>query len=287
MDVRNGHQYWTYHASGAIKGGPALVGGVLYFGDYAGRAYAVRARDGHQVWAVGTNGAHFGFGSGQFYSTPAVAFGRVYMGNTDGRVYSFGARNGALAWATGTGAYVYASAAVADLPGPRPDRLRRLLRRQPVRLQRPVGRGPLGAPGRRQDLRLGHRGRQGRLLLRPGLQDHDRARRGHRPHGVLVPRRRLHPGDRRLPARSTSTATAPIYQLLPGRKPRGHASRRHGAAAAQRRRKRPPPRAAAGGPRHAAPAPRRRTGRRTAARTARRRTKHGQSAAKSPHAARN
>jgi hypothetical protein len=39
------------------------------------------------------------------------------MGNTDGRVYSFGARNGALAWATGTGAYVYASPAVAEVPG--------------------------------------------------------------------------------------------------------------------------------------------------------------------------
>jgi outer membrane protein assembly factor BamB len=39
------------------------------------------------------------------------------MGNTDGRVYSFAARTGQLAWATGTGAYVYASAAVADVPG--------------------------------------------------------------------------------------------------------------------------------------------------------------------------
>jgi outer membrane protein assembly factor BamB len=116
-NVRNGHLYWTYHAGGAIKGGPALVGGVLYFGDYSGHAYAVRAVNGRQVWAVGTDGAHFGFGSGQFYSTPAVAFGRVYMGNTDGRVYSFGARTGALAWATGTGAYVYASAAVADPRG--------------------------------------------------------------------------------------------------------------------------------------------------------------------------
>ena len=116
-NVGNGHLYWSYKAGGAIKGGPALVGGVLYFGDYSGHAYAVRAVNGHQVWAVGTDGAHFGFGSGQFYSTPAVAFGRVYMGNTDGRVYSFGARTGALAWATGTGAYVYASAAVADPKG--------------------------------------------------------------------------------------------------------------------------------------------------------------------------
>ena len=48
-----------------------------------------------------------------------MAFGRVYMGNTDGRVYSFVARTGQLAWATATGAYVYASAAVADVPGRR------------------------------------------------------------------------------------------------------------------------------------------------------------------------
>jgi outer membrane protein assembly factor BamB len=117
MNVSNGHQYWTYHAGGPIKGGPALVGGVLYFGDYTGHVYAINARSGHPMWVVGTNGAHFGFGSGQFYSSPAVAYGRVYMGNTDGRVYSFGARNGALAWATSTGSYVYGSVAVADPPG--------------------------------------------------------------------------------------------------------------------------------------------------------------------------
>jgi outer membrane protein assembly factor BamB len=114
---RDGHVNWTYQASGPIKGGPALVGGVLYFGDYAGRAYALNAGNGHQIWAVSTSGTHFGFGSGNFYSTPAVAFGRVYMGNTDGRVYSFAAKTGELAWATGTGAYVYASPAVVDVAG--------------------------------------------------------------------------------------------------------------------------------------------------------------------------
>ena len=117
LSTRDGHTLWTYQASGAVKGGPALANGILYFGDYAGRAYALDAVTGRQIWAVSTNGARFGFGSGTFYSTPAVAFGRVYMGNTDGRVYSFAARTGQLAWATGTGAYVYASAAVADIPG--------------------------------------------------------------------------------------------------------------------------------------------------------------------------
>jgi outer membrane protein assembly factor BamB len=117
LRARDGHLRWSYHASAAIKGGPALVGGTLYFGDYAGRAYAVNAATGREVWAVSTNGARFGFGSGQFYSTPAVAFGRVYMGNTDGRVYSFAIRTGQLAWATSTGAYVYAAPAVASVPG--------------------------------------------------------------------------------------------------------------------------------------------------------------------------
>jgi outer membrane protein assembly factor BamB len=117
LNARTGHVNWTYHANAAVKGGPALVNGILYFGDYSGRAYAVSARTGHQVWVDTTSGTQFGFGSGNFYATPAVAFGRVYMGNTDGRVYSFAQRNGELAWATGTGAYVYSSAAVADVPG--------------------------------------------------------------------------------------------------------------------------------------------------------------------------
>jgi len=117
VNARTGHVNWVYHASGAVKGGPALVDGTLYFGDYAGRAYAVDAHTGRQVWADSTSGTHFGFGSGNFYATPAVAFGRVYMGNTDGRVYSFAQRTGELAWATATSAYVYSSAAVADVPG--------------------------------------------------------------------------------------------------------------------------------------------------------------------------
>ena len=117
LGVRDGHVNWMYKATAAVKGGPALAHGRVFFGDYAGRAYALNATTGHQIWAVNTNGANFGFGSGNFYVTPSLAFGRVYMGNTDGRVYSFAQSNGQLAWATATGAYVYSSAAVADVPG--------------------------------------------------------------------------------------------------------------------------------------------------------------------------
>jgi outer membrane protein assembly factor BamB len=116
----DGHVMWSFHASGAIKGGVALSQGRIYFGDYSGRVYAVREGNGAKIWSTGTSGSLFGLRSGQFYSSPAVAYGRVYIGNTDGRMYSFSADRGKLAWTKGTGSYVYASPAVAQVPGGKP-----------------------------------------------------------------------------------------------------------------------------------------------------------------------
>ena len=69
------------------------------------------------MWKKGTSGGRLGLSGGNFYSTPAVAYGRVYLGNTDGRMYSFSADDGELAWSRSTGGYVYASPAVAAVPG--------------------------------------------------------------------------------------------------------------------------------------------------------------------------
>jgi outer membrane protein assembly factor BamB len=120
LRARDGSVVWRFKASGAVKGAPALADGKLYFGDYSGRMYAIRESNGKRVWSRSTRGARFGTGSGQFYATPAVAYGRVYIGNTDSNVYSFSASSGKLAWRTGTGGYVYASAAIAQVPGGKP-----------------------------------------------------------------------------------------------------------------------------------------------------------------------
>ena len=56
-------------------------------------------------------------GGGSFYSTPAVAFGRVYIGSTSGAVLRVLGELRGDSWAASTGAYVYASPAVADVPG--------------------------------------------------------------------------------------------------------------------------------------------------------------------------
>ena len=119
MDADDGDVRWRYRAGGAVKGGLALADGKLYFGAYGGSVYAIRQSNGSQVWRASSSGGAFGLGAGNFYSTPAVAYGRVYIGSTNGRMYSFAASSGKLAWSKSTGGYVYASPAVAQVPGGR------------------------------------------------------------------------------------------------------------------------------------------------------------------------
>ncbi|HET9074801.1 MAG TPA: PQQ-binding-like beta-propeller repeat protein [Solirubrobacteraceae bacterium] len=116
-NLRTGHVNWTFQASGSVKGGAALAGDNLYVDDYGGHVYDINAHTGREIWQASANGGALGFSSGTFYTTPAVAFGRVYVGNTSGYVYSFAASTGQLAWSHGTGNYVYASPAVANIPG--------------------------------------------------------------------------------------------------------------------------------------------------------------------------
>ena len=126
---------------------------------------AISEQNGRRMWISGSGGALFG--NGTFYSTPAVIYGRVFLGNTDGRVYAYDAFSGRLDWAVQTGAYVYASPAVTNAPGDRPDGLRGLLRRHLLRHQRPLGARLMDVQGPRQDLRLGDDHRPHRLLRRP------------------------------------------------------------------------------------------------------------------------
>jgi outer membrane protein assembly factor BamB len=119
VKAKDGSNVWTHRAGGAVKGALAYSSGKLYFGAYGGSVTALKVSDGSVAWSAGTAGRSFGR-AGNFYGTAAVAYGRVYLGNTDGKVYSFVASNGQLAWSHSTGAYVYAAAAVARVPGTKP-----------------------------------------------------------------------------------------------------------------------------------------------------------------------
>src|SRR5262245_10364007 len=112
LDAKTHKVRWSFSTGDAVKGGPAYWNGTIFTGSYDGKVYAVDARTGKQQWSSSGRGGILG--SGNFYATPAVAYGRVFIGNTDGRVYAYGAKTGHLLWAKKTGGYVYSSAAVAD-----------------------------------------------------------------------------------------------------------------------------------------------------------------------------
>jgi outer membrane protein assembly factor BamB len=110
IDARTAKVRWTVKTGDDVKGGPSYANGRIYFGSYDGKVYAADVRTGKLRWESGSQGGLGG--TGNFYATPAVAYGRVFIGNTDGKVYAFGARSGDLLWSKSTGGYVYSSAAV-------------------------------------------------------------------------------------------------------------------------------------------------------------------------------
>jgi outer membrane protein assembly factor BamB len=121
---------WAYQANGAIDGDPVVVGGVVYFGDLAGKLYAVDVATGAAIWGrtVGwCGGAPAVVGGIVFTATclsagvvaldaatgeilwsrytgagvfgaPAVAYGMVYEGSGDGYVYAWDAKTGTQRW---------------------------------------------------------------------------------------------------------------------------------------------------------------------------------------------
>lgn len=112
LDAKTKKVLWSFSTGDAVKGGPAYWNGMIFTGSYDGKVYAVDARTGKRQWASSGRGGLLG--GGNFYATPALAYGRVFIGNTDGRVYAYGAKSGHLLWAKKTGGYIYSSAAIAD-----------------------------------------------------------------------------------------------------------------------------------------------------------------------------
>ena len=106
LDAERHKPVWTYQTGDKVKGGVAFAKGTVYAGSYDGKLYALDARTGSLRWEAAAPGG------GDFYATPVVAGGRVFAGSTDRNVYAFDAKTGELVWTFATGGFVYGAAAV-------------------------------------------------------------------------------------------------------------------------------------------------------------------------------
>jgi len=69
---------------------PAVSKGLVYFGAYDQKIYALDAKTGHTVWKTGIGSA--------MESPPTVAAGKIFMGALDGTVRALDARTGRVLW---------------------------------------------------------------------------------------------------------------------------------------------------------------------------------------------
>lgn len=72
-DAATGRELWKYDSGKAVTSAPALVGDILYTPSQSGRVYALRLKDGQEVWKSEYLGAPIQGGL-------CVANGRVYVG---------------------------------------------------------------------------------------------------------------------------------------------------------------------------------------------------------------
>ena len=117
MSAGDGRTRWRYQAGGAVKGGPALADGMLYFGDYGGqRPRRPGAR--RQAGVVGRHAAApLRLRLGQLLlDAGGRVRARLPRQHRRARLLVLGGQRQACV-GKGTGAYVYASPAVASTPG--------------------------------------------------------------------------------------------------------------------------------------------------------------------------
>jgi len=105
VDTGTHKPVWTYQTGDKVKGGVAYSKGTIYIGSYDGKLYALDAATGSLRWEAAATSG------GDFYATPAVARGKVFAGSTDRNVYAFDAASGRLAWSHPTGGFVYSAVA--------------------------------------------------------------------------------------------------------------------------------------------------------------------------------
>lgn len=89
---------WKYETEGGIVGKPILFEEVLFFGSEDQRAYAISTNSGRQVWSFPTEGP--------IRCSPQIAQNHLLLGSDDGFIYAVNLVSGKVTWKVDTGAAI-------------------------------------------------------------------------------------------------------------------------------------------------------------------------------------
>lgn len=92
---------WSFSSDANVISTPAVVNGLVIFGNQRGQVQALSLTDGSKKWSASVGGPVF--------SSPAADGGLVVMGSADGYVYALEVTTGKIRWKTKTGAAVLGS----------------------------------------------------------------------------------------------------------------------------------------------------------------------------------
>jgi outer membrane protein assembly factor BamB len=81
LTLNVGMPIWNFTTGGYVTSGPAVSNGVVYFGSYDHKVYALDALMGALKWSFTTGNV--------VASSPVVADGNVYIGSFDNKTYAF------------------------------------------------------------------------------------------------------------------------------------------------------------------------------------------------------
>jgi eukaryotic-like serine/threonine-protein kinase len=100
LNLKSGKLLWKYLTPNVIHSTPAISDGILYFGCWNSKVYALDAQSGSKIWdyQAGTD-TIYNYMAG-IQSSPSVVDSMVFIGSRDANVYAIHAKTGRKLWST-------------------------------------------------------------------------------------------------------------------------------------------------------------------------------------------
>jgi len=113
INLKNNVLVWKFTAPNIVHSSPAVYDGIIYFGCWDSKLYALNASTGIQIWSYQTGLDPGNHGMEGIQSSPSVIDTLVLIGSRDANVYAIHAKTGKKIWSKGfNGSWMPSSFAV-------------------------------------------------------------------------------------------------------------------------------------------------------------------------------